>query len=69
MTTVSNKQKWFNTIRLTEDDGLFVGIDTHKKSPHVALWLNDAAEHLRPADKVIEHLVELSLSDLNALCR
>ena len=42
MTTVSNKQKWFNTIRLTQDDDLYVGIDTHKESFHVALWLNDA---------------------------
>lgn len=42
MTTVSNKQKWFNTIRLTKDDELYVGIDTHKRSFHVSLWLNDA---------------------------
>jgi transposase len=42
MTTVSNKQRWFNTIRLTRDDELFVGIDTHKQSFHVAVWLNDA---------------------------
>jgi transposase len=42
MKTVSNKQKWFNTIRLTKDDQLYVGIDTHKQSYHVALWLNDA---------------------------
>ncbi|MGA2093949.1 MAG: hypothetical protein ABSH16_11165 [Sedimentisphaerales bacterium] len=42
MTTVSNKQKWFNTIRLTNDDDLYIGIDTHKQSFHVALWLNDA---------------------------
>jgi len=42
MTTVSKKQKWFNTIQLTHDDDLYVGIDTHKESFHVALWLNDA---------------------------
>jgi transposase len=42
MTKVSNKQKWFNTIRLTNDDELYIGIDTHKQSYHVALWLNDA---------------------------
>jgi transposase len=42
MTTVSKKQKWFNTIRLTNDDELYIGIDTHKQSYHVALWLNDA---------------------------
>ena len=42
MTTVSKKQRWFNTIRLTQDDDLYVGIDAHKKSLHIALWLNDA---------------------------
>lgn len=42
MTTVSKKQKWFNSIRLTQDDDLYVGIDAHKKSLHVAFWLNCA---------------------------
>jgi len=41
-TIVSKKQRWFNTIRLTRDDDLYIGIDTHKESFHVALWLNDA---------------------------
>jgi len=52
MTTVSNKQKWFNTIRLTKDDDLFVGIDAHKKSLHIALWLNDipAIDFVMPPD-------------------
>jgi transposase len=42
MATVSKKQKWFNTIRLTQDDDLYIGIDAHKKSLHIALWLNNA---------------------------
>jgi transposase len=60
MTTVSNKQKWFNTIRLTNDDELYVGIDTHKQSYHVALWLNDtpAIDFVMPPDdeKLIDTL-------------
>ncbi len=54
MTTVSNKQKWFNTIRLTNDDDLYVGIDTHKRSFHIALWLNDspAIDFVMPPDAV-----------------
>ena len=52
MTTVSKKQKWFNTIQLTKDDDLCVGIDTHKESLHVALWLNGAPaiDFVMPAD-------------------
>ena len=52
MTTVSKKQKWFNTIQLTQDDDLYVGIDAHKESFHVALWLNDAPaiDFVTPAD-------------------
>jgi len=41
-TRLSNKQKWFNKIDLTSDDELYVGIDVHKKSYHLAFWLNDA---------------------------
>jgi transposase len=54
MTTVSNKQKWFNTIRLTQDDDLYVGIDTHKESFHIALWLNDAPaiDFVTPPDNI-----------------
>ena len=47
MTTVSKKQKWFNTIQLTKDDDLYVGIDAHKESFHVAFWLNDAPALVR----------------------
>lgn len=63
MTTVSKKQKWFNTIRLTQDDDLYVGIDAHKKSLHVALWLNDAPaiDFVSPPDsaKLIDTLNNL----------
>ena len=63
MTTVSKKQKWFNTIRLTKDDDLYVGIDAHKKSLHVALWLNGAPaiDFVSPPDnkKLIETLNKL----------
>jgi beta-phosphoglucomutase len=34
----------------------------------VAITNTYAAEHLKPADKVITHLNDLSLADLNALC-
>jgi len=63
MTTVSKKQKWFNTIHLTKDDDLYVGIDAHKKSLHVALWLNGAPaiDFVSPPDnkKLIETLNNL----------
>lgn len=39
-TRLSNKQKWLKTINLTADDELHIGIDAHKKSLHVAFWLN-----------------------------
>jgi transposase len=63
MTTVSKKQKWFNTIRLTQNDDLYVGIDAHKKSLHIALWLNAAPtiDFVSPSDskKLIETLSKL----------
>ena len=40
-TTLSNKQKLFNIIHLTADDELYIKIDVHKKSYHIALWLNN----------------------------
>ena len=39
---LSNKHKWLKSVNLTADDDLYIGIDTHKKPFHVALWLNDA---------------------------
>jgi transposase len=66
MTTLSNKQKWFNTIRLTNDDDLYVGIDTHKRSFHVALWLNDAPaiDFVMPPDavKLIDTLSKIRIA-------
>jgi transposase len=40
MTKVSNKLTWFKTIHLTEQDLVYVGLDVHKKSIYVAIWLN-----------------------------
>jgi len=34
----------------------------------IAITNTYAAEHLKPADKVIEHLSDLSLSELNSMC-
>jgi len=63
MTTVSKKQKWFNAIHLTPSDDLYVGIDAHKKSLHVALFLNDAPaiDFVMPPDseKLIDTLNKL----------
>ena len=49
---VSNKQNWFNRITLTKDDRLYVGVDVHKKSDAVAIWLNNAlaVDFVMPAD-------------------
>lgn len=49
---VSNKQNWFNKINLTKDDEVYVGIDVHKKSYAVAVWLNNApaVDFVTPAD-------------------
>ncbi|MCK4887768.1 MAG: IS110 family transposase [Planctomycetes bacterium] len=51
-TRLSNKQKWLKTINLTADDELYIGIDVHKKSYHIAFWLNDAPaiNFVAPAD-------------------
>ena len=38
--TLSRKQKWFKEIVLTNDDSVYVGLDVHKKSIQVAIWLN-----------------------------
>lgn len=63
MARLSNKQKWLNTIHLTSDDALYIGIDTHKASLHVALWLNDAPaidfvtpSHIDKLTKICEQL-------------
>ena len=59
-TRLSNKQKWLKTINLASDDELYIGIDVHKRSYHVAFWLNDAPaiDFVTPADnqKIIQML-------------
>jgi transposase len=42
MSSLNKVARFFNTIRLTKEDELFIGIDTHKNSYHVAFNLNDA---------------------------
>lgn len=42
MGTLTKTERFFNTLNLTCDDDLFVGLDVHKKSYHVAFFLNDA---------------------------
>ena len=59
-TNLSKKQLWLNKINLTKDDELYVGIDVHKKSHHVAFWLNDApaVDFVTPADSLIQFIVD-----------
>jgi len=49
---LSKKQRFFNQINLTKDDDLYIGIDVHKASYHVALYLNGghAIDFITPAD-------------------
>lgn len=51
-TKLSKKQTFFNTINLTKDDDLYIGIDVHKLNYHVALYLNGAhaIDYITPAD-------------------
>lgn len=51
-TRLSKKQQFFNKINLTADDDLYIGIDVHKLTYHVALYLNDchAIDYVTPAD-------------------
>jgi transposase len=43
---------WFKQIKLTAHDEIYVGIDAHKDSCSVAIWLNDAPalDFVMPAD-------------------
>ena len=56
---LSRKQMFFNKINLTKDDEVYVGIDVHKKSHSVEIWLNDAPaiDFVMPAEN--EKLVKL----------
>ena len=61
--TVSHKQKWFKNIQLTTDDEVYVGLDVHKRSIHVAIWLNNgiALTFVSPPDyeKIIQDFNQL----------
>ena len=52
MRSLSKVQTFFNTIRLTGDDELFIGIDTHKHTYHIAFHLNDSPtlDFVMPSD-------------------
>lgn len=52
MSTLTKMTRFFNTVNLTSDDDLYIGIDTHKKTFHVAFHLNDAPalDFVMPAD-------------------
>ena len=41
MRRLTKKQNWFKQQNLTKKDKIYVGLDVHKKSISVALWLND----------------------------
>lgn len=51
-TKLSKKHQFFNQINFTADDELFIGIDVHKLSYHVALYLNGghAIDYVTPSD-------------------
>jgi transposase len=63
---LSKKQVFFNKINLTEDDDVYVGIDAHKESYSVAIWLNDAPaiDFVMPADntKILKLLEKVRLA-------
>ena len=37
---VSKKESWFKGNSFTEKDDIYVGVDVHKCSYHVAVWYN-----------------------------
>ena len=61
--SLSKKQRFFNQLQLTKDDEVYVGIDVHKDTYHVALYLNGshAIDFVTPADndKVCQTLKKL----------
>ena len=63
---LSKKQQFFNKVNLTADDELYVGVDVHKKSYSVALWLNGAPaiDFNMPADnsQLVKLLQKVSLA-------
>ena len=42
MDRLAKVESFFKNVNLTNDDEVYVGVDVHKKSYHVALFLNDA---------------------------
>ena len=42
MSNLTKISEFYKNVKLTTDDELYVGIDVHKKSYHVAFYLNDA---------------------------
>jgi transposase len=41
MSKLAKVDRFFKNVNLTSDDEVYVGVDVHKKSYHVALFLND----------------------------
>jgi len=64
MSKLTKIDRFFNNVKLTADDELFVGVDVHKKSYHVALFLNDAPviDFVMPAKKNLKftHFLQIS---------
>jgi len=44
MEKLTKKQKWFKKIILTKKDQVYVGLDVHKRSISVAIWINGQVE-------------------------
>lgn len=52
MKSLAQSQKWFKTLTLTRKDHVHVGLDVHKHSIAMAIWINDhiAREFTTPID-------------------
>jgi len=66
---LSKKQMFFNKINLTKDDKIYIGVDVHKKSYSVAIWLNDAPaiDFVMPSDnkKLVQMLKKIQIAVKN----
>ena len=53
MSNLTKISEFYKNVKLTTDDELYVGIDVHKKSYHVAFYLNDvpAIDFVMQSDK------------------
>ncbi|HBG27686.1 MAG TPA: hypothetical protein DDX75_11380 [Phycisphaerales bacterium] len=53
MSTLTKVNTFYKNVKLTADDKLYVGVDVHKKSYHVAFYLNDAPaiDFVMPSNK------------------